>query len=61
MDCSLAHRKRLQWFLYPEGLTFDGERIGTPLTSPLFTWLRSLADEKEKMVTPGGFEPPSPG
>ncbi len=54
-------RTVLQRFLFPEGVPFDGDSFGTAVTSPLFSRLRAWESAKGKMVTPGGFEPPSPG
>lgn len=54
-------RIALQRFLFPEGVPFDGESFGTAVTSPLFSRLRAWERAKERMVTPRGFEPLSPG
>ncbi len=50
-----------QRFIFPEGLTYDGESFGTAVTSPVFGWLRSLEQGNEKVVTRRGFEPLLPG
>lgn len=52
---------RLQRFIYPEGVPYDGEAFGTAVTAPIFGWLRPPAEAGGKMVTPRGFEPLSPG
>ena len=44
-------------FRLPERVPFDGESFGTAVTSPLLSRSRAW----EKMVTPRGFEPLSPG
>ena len=58
-----SHRGKLalQSFLFPEGLVFGGTAFGTVVTSPLFSRLRVWQRAGGGMVTPGGFEPPSPG
>ena len=50
-------RVRLQWFLFPEGVRFNGEAFGTAVTSPVYGWLRALGQEEERMVDLTGFEP----
>jgi site-specific DNA recombinase len=60
-DADPATRLVFQRFLFPEGLPFDGESIGTAVTSPLYSHLRAWQREKKEMVTPRGFEPLSPG
>jgi hypothetical protein len=60
-DADPATRLVFQRLLFPEGLPFDGEAIGTAVTSPLFSHLRAWQRGKMKVVTPWGFEPQSPG
>jgi hypothetical protein len=60
-DADPDTRLVFQRFLFPEGLPFDGESIGTAVTSPLFSHLRAWRGKKKEMVTPWGFEPQSPG
>ncbi|MBL6757205.1 MAG: hypothetical protein ISQ11_12405 [Planctomycetes bacterium] len=57
----LPQRQRLQRYLFPEGLRYDGESFGIAVRSPVFETLGSLEAEREEVVTLGGFEPPSPG
>ena len=60
-DSELPQRQRLQRYWFPEGLRYDGESFGIAVRSPVFETLGSLGTEREGVVTPGGFEPPSPG
>ena len=60
-DSELPQRQRLQRYLFPEGLRYDGESFGIAVRSPAFETLGSLGAEREEMVTPRGFEPLSPG
>ncbi len=50
----------LQRVVYPGGLTFDGERLGTAVTSPVFSYLQGFTDQKNKLAALTGFEPVSP-
>lgn len=65
-------RARLQRFIYPDGITFDGETFGTAPTCGIFGLVGSARAETGPptpvetgvgggMVTPRGFEPLSPG
>ncbi len=60
-DSELPRRQRLQRYLFPEGLRFDGESFGIAVRSPVFETLGSLGARREEVVTPRGFEPLSPG
>ena len=53
-------RQRFQWILFPDGLSFDGKRFGTAVTSPIFSYLQDVQPEKEDMVARTGFEPVLP-
>ena len=60
-ESALSQWKRLQAFLFPTGLRYDGGSFGTavkPLSSRLWG---SLASGGSEVVTPWGFEPQSPG
>ena len=39
----LAGKRVLQEIVYPEGLTFDGEGLGTAASSPIFSYLREIS------------------
>lgn len=61
LEIDPGQRSRLQRFVYPDGLTFDGERFGTAVTCGIFSPFEGLDDRCGRMVTPRGFEPLSPG
>lgn len=50
-------RRDLQKALFPEGLEFDGEGFGTPITCLFFRDLDASDGEGEDLVRPRGFEP----
>ncbi|MFN0007965.1 MAG: recombinase family protein [Planctomycetota bacterium] len=54
-------RGRLQRFLFPDGIPYDGERFGTAATCGVFSLAGGVVGKEERMVTPRGFEPLSPG
>jgi len=41
---------RLQRFIYPEGVPYDGEAFGTAVTAPIFGWLGSPQVAEERVV-----------
>jgi hypothetical protein len=43
-------RLRYRRFIFPEGLSFNGEESGTRTTSPVLGWLRAWERAKGKMV-----------
>ena len=55
-----VRKRRFQEVLFPNGVRFDGDTIGTATTSSLFSYLSEISEEKEEMVTPTGFEPVLP-
>ena len=46
-------KRRLQPLIFPEGVTFDGEALGTPVTSLLFSYLGTIETGGEGLVAQG--------
>ena len=53
-------KRRLQKLIFPEGVTFDGEALGTQVTSLLFSYLGAIETGREGLVAHTGFEPVLP-
>jgi site-specific DNA recombinase len=53
-------KRRLQPLLFPEGITFDGEAIGTPVTAFVFSVLGQQQAGMDKLVEQKGLEPSTP-
>ena len=53
----LDQKQRLQAFLFPNGLVFDGKEFEPPLTSCAFRMLRGIGEAEKKVVPPRGIEP----
>ncbi len=53
-------KKRLQTLIFPEGLTFDGKALGTPVTAFIFSLLGTDQTEEVNLVEQKGFEPSTP-
>jgi hypothetical protein len=51
---SLELKQRFQTTVYPTGLPFDGENLGTAETAPIFKYLRDFQAPEEQMVSPRG-------
>jgi hypothetical protein len=49
-DSELPQRQRLQRYLFPEGLSFDGDSFGIAARSPIYETLGSLGTQREEMV-----------
>ena len=49
----VAEKRRLQTLIFPEGVTFDGEALGTPVTSLLFSYLGAIEAGREGLVAQG--------
>ena len=60
MELGLNQRQQLQKVLFPEGLRFDGEKFGTAVTAPVFSYLQQITSTEDNMVSPTGFEPVLP-
>jgi hypothetical protein len=58
VQASLEQRQRFQQLFFPEGIAFDGNGfVGTGVTAPAFSYLRTIEDGNERMVDLTGFEP----
>lgn len=57
---NLEQRQRFQAVLFPDGLTFDGEKVGTTTISPVFKLLQPNSESDNRLASPTGFEPVSP-
>lgn len=55
-----AQKRELQGLIFPAGVAFDGERLGTPETALLFSILRPSGEGLEGLVEQKGFEPSTP-
>ena len=56
-EASPEQRRRLQTFLVPTGVTWDGERIGTGVTGLFFSRLRAVSEPSGSLVALRGIEP----
>jgi hypothetical protein len=51
VQASLEQRQRFQQLFFPEGISFDGNGfVGTAITAPAFSYLRTIEDGNERMV-----------
>ena len=57
LEASPRQKLRFQQVLFPNGITFNGERVGTIRTCIAFSYLQQIQEEKSEMVGPPGFEP----
>ena len=58
VQASLEQRQRFQQLFFPNGLAFDGKGfVGTRVTAPAFSYLRTIEDGNERMVDLTGIEP----
>ena len=57
---SAARKGSLQTLIFPEGVTFDGKGLGTPITAFVFSLLGAELCDKEELVEQKGFEPSTP-
>jgi hypothetical protein len=48
IELGLEDRQRLQQALFPEGLSFDGEKFGTAVTCLAFKKLEKVGDHKQE-------------
>jgi hypothetical protein len=60
IEGSLDQKQRFQRVLFPEGVTFDGERFGIPATCLAFSYLREVSRGKVSLASRTGVEPVSP-
>jgi hypothetical protein len=55
VQASLEQRQRFQQLVFPEGISFDGNRfVGTGATAPAFSYLREIQTGDERMVDQTG-------
>jgi hypothetical protein len=58
VQASLEQRQRFQQLFFPDGIAFDGNGfVGTAVTAPAFSYLRTNEDGNERMVDQTGSEP----
>jgi hypothetical protein len=58
VQASLEQRQRFQQLFFPEGIAFDGNGfVGTGVTAPAFSYLRTIEERNERMVDQTGIEP----
>ena len=56
-EFSLGQKQRLQQLLFPVGVTYADGEFRTVEMSPIFRMLRVIDGEREREVSPAGFEP----
>ena len=59
MGLDVDGKHALQAALFPEGLSFNGQGFGTPVTSFVFKELRGIQSAETSLASPTGFEPVS--
>ena len=57
VEASPTQKLGFQRVLFPTGITFDGEKVGTATTCLAFNYLRPIQNQVSEMVGPPGFEP----
>jgi hypothetical protein len=58
VQASLEQRQRFQQLFFPDGISFDGNSfVGTGVTAPAFSYLRTIEDRNERVVDLTGIEP----
>ncbi len=58
VQASLDQRQRFQQLFFPDGIAFDENGfVGTAVTAPAFSYLRTMEDGNERMVDLTGIEP----
>ena len=55
----LGRKIRLQSAVFPTGLEFDGDSFRTLELTSVFSYLRAVENQRERMASPTGFEPVS--
>ena len=58
-ELGIDGKQALQQALVPEGLSFDGEELGTAVTSLAFKHFEALRPTGTDLASPTGFEPVS--
>lgn len=60
VQASLDYKQRLQQLFFPEGIAYDGIRFNrTAVRAQLFNYLAPSEGAEERVVSPGGIEPPT--
>lgn len=54
---SAPRKRRLQTLIFPEGITFDGKELGTPVTAFIYSLLGAEGRDEVNLVEPKGVEP----
>ena len=57
LESSIDQRQKLQLTFFPDGLTFDREKFGTPASSLFFSLLGGISEDQSLLASPTGFEP----
>ena len=58
MQASLEQRQRFQQLFFPDGISFNGNGfVGTGVTAPAFSYLRTIEERNERVVDQTGIEP----
>ena len=58
VQASLEKRQRFQQLFFPDGIAFDGKGfVGTRVTAPAFSYLRTIDGGNERLVDQTGIEP----
>lgn len=53
----ISIKTKLQWFQFPQGVTFDGEKFGTREVASVFNTKEAISASLSSDVDPIGFEP----
>ena len=59
-EAKLDKKVKLQWFQFPSGLTFDGEKFGTTEIASLYKTKETFRSLQSTRVDPTGLEPATP-
>lgn len=59
-NINIKNRQALQWFLFPEGIVFDGNKLRTDKTALILDIKMTSLSEKSSLVDPTGLEPATP-
>lgn len=60
LDATIDQKQRFQQVLFPEGLTFDGEKFGTAATCMAFSYLQQVSVGQSSLASRTGVEPLAP-
>ena len=59
-EAKLDKKVKLQWFQFPSGLVFDGEKFGTAEIASVFKTKEAFLPLLSTRVDPTGLEPATP-